>query len=235
MVRIDFGAPVVLMLFCSLPATAIAIERSETNIENIENFDCDQLSRVRADAERGDAKAQFTLAKFYASGHCVPQSLAEGAKLIHDSADSGYAPAQAFLGFSYEKEGQSDSAAKLARLAADQGDPRGQFLLAYLYEHGRGVAENDVEAAKWATRSAEQGDGIAQGMLARMYHDGLGVNKDDIEADKWLILESRTTDADNELNMARKLIELNMSQERILEAQRRADQWKPTSQVKPLH
>ena len=43
------------------------------------------------------------------------------------------------------------------RKAAEQGDAKGQTLLAVCYNEGKGVAKDYKEAVKWWTKSAEQG------------------------------------------------------------------------------
>jgi serine/threonine protein kinase len=45
--------------------------------------------------------------------------------------------------------------------AADQGNASAQFGLGVIYDNGRGVSENDVEAVKWFRKAAEQGHATA--------------------------------------------------------------------------
>jgi hypothetical protein len=73
-------------------------------------------------------------------------------------------------------------AARLYKLAADQGDSTAQTELAYLYFSGWGVAKDYGEAARLSKLAADQGDSTAQTQLAELYHSGLGVPKDDGEA-----------------------------------------------------
>ena len=48
----------------------------------------------------------------------------------------------------YER-GDYATAAPLMREAAEQGDAFAQFALGFMYDHGRGVAQDDAEAVKW--------------------------------------------------------------------------------------
>ena len=43
-----------------------------------------------------------------------------------------------------------------------QGDADAQFNLGFMYDNGRGVAQNDAEAVRWYRKAAEQGDAGAQ-------------------------------------------------------------------------
>jgi len=61
------------------------------------------------------------------------------------------------------------------RKAAEQGDAWGQAELAFMYETGRGVNQDDAEAVKWYTRAAEQGLPLAEFDLAYIYENGKGV------------------------------------------------------------
>ena len=56
---------------------------------------------------------------------------------------------------------------------------------AVCYEHGHGVAKDEVEAVKWYRKAAEQNQAEAQYNLGGCYSDGRGVAKDEVEAVKW--------------------------------------------------
>ncbi len=63
-----------------------------------------------------------------------------------------------------------------------QGNASAQFALGFMYNNGRGVAQDDVEAARLYGLAAAQGDSRAQHNLGLMYAKGTGVAQDDIEA-----------------------------------------------------
>lgn len=54
-----------------------------------------------------------------------------------------------------------------------------------MYEEGRGVAKDKVEAVKWYRKAAEQGEADGQYRLGEMYDKGLGVESNANEAVKW--------------------------------------------------
>ena len=58
--------------------------------------------------------------------------------------------------------------------------------IADLYENGRGVMRDFVEAAKWYRKAAERGVSASQYSLGKFYRDGLGVKQNYREAVKWL-------------------------------------------------
>ena len=61
------------------------------------------------------------------------------------------------------------------RLAAEQGNARGQSALGFMYARGEGLPEDDEEAVRWYRLAAEQGYAGAQYNLGLMYAEGEGV------------------------------------------------------------
>eukprot|EP00729_Bicosta_minor_P032828 gene32828-biopygen3824 len=64
--------------------------------------------------------------------------------------------------------------------------PVAQYSLGVMYDKGKGVEQDHVEAVKWYRKSAEAGYAMAQLCLANMYENGEGVEQDHVEAAKWL-------------------------------------------------
>ena len=126
-------------------------------------------AETKAEAEKGDATAQFLLGYMYANGQGVAKDGAEAVKWYRKAADQGYAPAQAYLGDMY-KYGQGVAkdeaqAVEWYRLAADQGDAKAQNNLGVMYANGEGVAKDEVEAYKWLLLAGAQGDEHARGTI----------------------------------------------------------------------
>ena len=84
----------------------------------------------------------------------------------------------------YER-GNFDTAAKIFKELAEQGDPDAQTNLGFMYEDGQGVLQDYAEAVKWYRLAADQGDASAQTNLGFMYEDGQGVLQDNIKAHMW--------------------------------------------------
>ena len=115
-----------------------------------------------ADAERGDANAQYFLGFMYANGKDVPKNDIEAVRLFRLAAEQGLADAQYALGFMYANgEGVPQNyteAVKWFRLAAQQGYAEAQSNLSLTYAKGEGVLQNFVKAHAWMSMAAAQGN-----------------------------------------------------------------------------
>ena len=80
-----------------------------------------------------------------------------------------------------------ETALKLWQPLADQGNPRAQYWIGDMYEHGHGVDKDNAEAMKWYRKAADQGNAHAQESIGYMYGDGSGVKKDPEESIKWYL------------------------------------------------
>jgi hypothetical protein len=82
------------------------------------------IASLQHNAEAGDAKAQFELARAYSLGNGVPQDMAKALDWLKKSASQGYAGAEVTLGVFYQKGIQvakdPHEAAKWFRKAARQ-------------------------------------------------------------------------------------------------------------------
>ena len=78
-----------------------------------------------------------------------------------------------------------ESALRVWRPLAEQGDPQAQNYVGEIYERGLGTEPNLPAAAAWYTRAAEQDYAPAQINLGELYELGLGVPKDVDEAREW--------------------------------------------------
>ena len=154
-----------------------------------------------ADAEQGDASAQYNLGVMYANGEGVPQDYAEALKWYHLAAEQGYAAAQFGLGTMY-------------LYSNDYG---------VLY----GVLQDYAEAARWYRLAAEQGYDSAQTQLAFMYDRGRGVMQDYILAHMWFNLAASQESEIGRKNRDRMAKKMTPAQ--IAEAQKLAREWKPTN------
>jgi TPR repeat protein len=76
-------------------------------------------------------------------------------------------------------------AADWFRVAAEQGDVKGQYNLGLFYNEGKGVPQDYNQAAEWFHKAAEQGLAQAQHSLGQMYQQGQGVPKDPAQAVVW--------------------------------------------------
>jgi len=120
----------------------------------------EEIQALRADAESGDARAQYMVGRSLAKSDPV-----EAARWFRKAADQGQSDAQKALGFAYfEGEGVAKDEKQAAiwfRKAAEHGEQLAQWMLASMYQEGRGVPANEEEALKWyeAVIAIDEADG----------------------------------------------------------------------------
>ena len=85
----------------------------------------------------------------------------------------------------YEK-GQYNTAFKLIKNSAEQGETRAQHLLGTMYRSGMGVDVDEYEGFYWCQKAAEEGLREAQFQVGLMYLEGEGVTPDEEKAVEWL-------------------------------------------------
>ena len=83
------------------------------------------------------------------------------------------------------KSGDYVRAAEEFRKVAEQGNPKAQSHLGYMYYAGEGVPQSFEEAVKWYGKAAVQGDRDAQYNYAVAYAFGEGIKQDYKEAAVW--------------------------------------------------
>ena len=71
------------------------------------------------------------------------------------------------------------------RIAANQGEPRAQGMLAYLLYEGKGTDRDYPQAFSWAQKSAERKDMLGEMVLVTLYKEGKGVPADPQKAAYW--------------------------------------------------
>jgi hypothetical protein len=110
-------------------------------------------------------------------------------------ADAG--PAQA--GIAAYNAHDYPTAARLLLPLAQHGNPEAQTYVAFMFQNGRGLPQNNAAAAHWYRAASEQGVPVAQFMLGLMYDKGHGVPQDYVLAYKWLnIASARATPRERE-------------------------------------
>ena len=91
----------------------------------------------------------------------------------------------------YER-GDYETALKIWRPLAEQGNAHAQYFLGKLYKDGQGVPQDYEEAARWYRLAAKQGHAKAQYSLGWLYEVGKGVPTDKEEAARWYQLAAQT-------------------------------------------
>ncbi len=118
-----------------------------------------------------------------------------------------------------------NEALRWARLAAEQGNARGQSLLAAAYFQGRGVELDYNEAARWAQLAAEGGETGAQVILGTLYMQGNGVPQDYVSAYTWMAIAASDPGTAGASVMLEHLADRWMTAEQLAEAEARVRAW----------
>lgn len=102
------------------------------------------------------------------------------------AAQQGYAPAQVWLGYIFDKAEEDFAAVGWYRKAADQGDAAGQFGLGEMLIKGEGVAMDEALGLDFVRKAAQQDHASAVALLMSAYRNGReGVDPDPVKADEW--------------------------------------------------
>lgn len=181
------------------------------------------LPALKKAAESGDPKAQCELGVLYFSGDGVPKDIKESIRLFTLSAEKKYLDSQVNLGWIYRHTPGFEDLAKSAKyyvLAAQQGDPESQYIIALMYKAGEGLTKDEKSAAEWMLKAALQKHPEAQSALGNLYAKGVGLKMDKIEALKWYLLAKANGDilADDFIEK----VKPGMTRAQITEAQKRA-------------
>ncbi len=103
--------------------------------------------------------------------------------LLQQSAQQGYAPAQATFGYLLDKSDFDDQAYHWYQQAAEQGDAGGQFGLARLLANGEGVKKDTDRALDWLRKAVAQQHPPAMAMYATALESAqLGLRRDEAQA-----------------------------------------------------
>ena len=139
------------------------------------------------------ATASETLAKasgittINATGAVVPDQLTPEARALTERAEKGDAGAQAELALAYLRGdgvvSNSAAAAGWAGLAANKGQPLGQFILATLYNSG--IKPDPRTGFRWMSAAALNGNVKAMHNVAVAFVSGSGIEKNPGEAANW--------------------------------------------------
>ena len=163
-----------IVLTCGLSLSAIAADFATTE----------------ALAKKGDASAQYELARMYDDVRGVSKNDSTSVEWYIKAAEQGHVAAQAHLGYLYRfgigsVNKNLFTAAQWYLKAANQGHVRAMSSLAHLYMKGEGVRQDFTKAIKLSSKAANQGDANAPYHLAQEFEMGKGVRQNLSEAKEW--------------------------------------------------
>ena len=99
------------------------------------------------------------------------------------------------------QQGDYKTAIKEYTSLAKQGNVYAQYNLGLMYDLGKGVAKDEVQAVAWYQKAAEQDYASAQFNLGLMYNLGKGVAKDEVQAVAWYQKAAEQGIADAQYNL----------------------------------
>jgi anti-anti-sigma factor len=147
-------------------------ERRHKEAEAEAGAESDTADTYRAAAGKGDAKAQYKLARCYENGRGVVQDFAEARKWYEKSARQGFADAQHALAtchaYGIQVPQNYDEAIKWYRKAAEQGHAESEYAMGMNYTYGIGVQVDLARAEKWYQKAAAQGHAKAKEALEQL-------------------------------------------------------------------
>ncbi|MBN2603377.1 MAG: bifunctional trypsin-like peptidase domain-containing/SEL1-like repeat protein [Candidatus Thermoplasmatota archaeon] len=154
-----------------------------------------------AAAENGNADSQNVLGLMYVNGEGAEKDCEKARLWFLKSALQNHAPAQLNIADLYKDILRADQEAlpwyfKLVQNenASVEIKASGQFKLGIMYEHGKGIPLNDIEAFEWFLKSAKNNNPDGQNKVGEMYRDGRGVTQNYEEAFSWF---QRSADQEN--------------------------------------
>jgi TPR repeat protein len=124
------------------------------------------FEKIKMQAEKGDATAQFKLGVMYFNGQETAQNYKEALKWFQRAAEQQLPEAQYNVGLMYyEGKGASQNfteALKWFNKAAEQNNPKAQYNLGVMYSLGEGVPQDNVKAYMWLSLAYSNGFEQAQ-------------------------------------------------------------------------
>lgn len=120
------------------------------------------ISELKAEADKGNAEAQFKLGNSYYVGVGVAKNYPEAVRWLTKSASLGFAKAESALGTMYYSgfgvPKDNVEALKWWRKAAEHHNPDAQDQLGFAYLLGDGVPKDYIKAYMWFNLAASHGD-----------------------------------------------------------------------------
>jgi TPR repeat protein len=135
------------------------------------------FTRVRAEAEKGDARALLTLGGFYAEGIGVQKNFSKARECYEKAAATGMAEGIYNVGICWEvgmgSEADSAQAAEYFKKAADMNLPEALFKMSVILDSGAGVKRDEKASVDYMARAAAAGHPDAASIMGLVYLNGL--------------------------------------------------------------
>jgi len=140
-------------------------------------------------SEKGNARAQATLARVFLDGIGVPKDQKTAFKWFYKSAESGDIWSQHQIGVMYRDGIGMDrnpvKAVEWLTVSANNGNMKAKTELASMFKKGMGVERDLSSSLKWYREAARAGDANSMYQVATMCRDGVGTEVDMRESNRW--------------------------------------------------
>ena len=184
---------------------------------------------LRHAAAKGDASAQYEVARRFGLGQGVEQDFEKAVMWYMQAAAQGFAPAQYRLATLYERGRGVEKSLQRAMVwyqrAAQLGNVKAMHNLAVVSTALDRNNPNYQAAVYWFKQAASYNLADSQFNLAILYQNGVGVPQNLVEAYRWFSLAARQGD----LDAARRkdLLEKKLKKKDLLLAHNMLQAWKP--------
>jgi hypothetical protein len=146
----------ISLLVVDTNASAELLERSSP--------DCapEAVAKVREGAERGEASAQYLMARYYSTGKCVPGDGQKAIELYLKAAKLNYPPAFYNLGIVSAGNQDFQSAELFFFRGAQLGHRGAELQLGILYSLVPPPTGDDIKAFAWLSITANRTEPVAE-------------------------------------------------------------------------
>lgn len=185
-----------------------AAEKYDPEAMNIVGYMCDNgegtyqnsqkaMEWYEKAADADNTTAMCNLSYMYEIGESVPKNIPKAIKWLKEAISLGDIEAKVQLGNLYRNTENYDSAMRLYKEVANEGNAEAMNLIGVLYSGGKGVPKDRDIAFKWYKKAAEAGDYYGMANLGQAYLFASKI-KNLEQAYYWL---SKSAEAGNELGM----------------------------------
>lgn len=147
-------------------------QQKQADADGDPGSELDVADTYRTAAAKGDAEAQYKLARCLENGRGVEQDFAQARMWYEKSARQGNANGQYALATCYaygiQVTQDYDEAIPWYRKAAEQGHVDAQYAMGMSYAYGIGVKADLAKAKQWYRKAAAQGHVKAQEALEQL-------------------------------------------------------------------
>ena len=178
--------------------------------ESPNSVNAEDVARLKVDADKGVARAQYLLARSYFYGMGIEKNEQEAIRWAKKAASQNYADGANLISVYYFekalKDGNYSESNKWGFRAIALGSLKAMLNYSSRYEYGKGVEIDENMAARLVRVAAVCGLSNAQFQYGLYLHDGIGVKKDRTQGMEWIETAAKNG-CQNAIDLLKKLKE----------------------------